>query len=85
MDVYLIRDTDWVIAESEQDAWKVWREYLDSAGLDVPDKIDPREIELWLPARMLRISDDNEDYAATKSCKEWAEEVGRGFLCSTEY
>jgi len=75
--------TDWVIAESPEDATKVWEE---SCGDDYSEDdhgawvVEPDDAVITMADDW----DDTKTTKTTKTCAEWAAE-GRGFLCSTEY
>ena len=77
MRVYRNDVVDWVIAESEEDAAKVWEE---SCG----DDYSVDDLGKWEVAEddeVITLLEDEGPVA--KTCKEWAAE-GRGFLGSTE-
>ena len=77
LSVYRNDVIDWVVAESPEDATRVWREHRGDTSGDSPS---------WerLPdASVLRLNDGGG--VVEKTCAEWASEVGRGFLGSTEY
>jgi hypothetical protein len=73
-------DTDWVIAESAQHA-------LDEIRAMHGDDHETTMRELP-DDQALRIHWDGDSPNAqrvTKTCREWVEQEGEGFLCSTEY
>lgn len=74
-------ETDWVVAESKEDASKVWCE---TSGAEFFDENWQGEWEMMDPASTISIIDD-EGKKVTKTCQEWIAENGRGFLCSTEW
>lgn len=78
-------EVEWVIAESEDEASKIWFEFTGESPEDYPD--DELVWDRWDDDRELSIYDETLDKPTTlvKTCKEWIELKGRGFLCSTEY
>lgn len=75
---------DKVVATDEADVRAVMRGIVGEASLnsdyddDEPDLIDDDRL-----ITIFNAYDDGEK--VTKSAREWADENGRGFLCSTEY
>lgn len=88
-------DYDWFVAESEPDALAAYREHyvvktnaLDEAECEEQLRDGCMELPDDQPLRIIcdpdgQISDDGQPIERT--CAEWAEREGRGFLCSTEY
>lgn len=99
--VYYDYDSDWVIAESTEQASKIWREVMYIDQNDIPDdeinfiqEDDDKELSIYYEdiPEDLTDKEKKEIYVAgnnwwrlTKTCGEWAEEYKKGFLCSTEY
>ncbi len=86
-DLYMFKEEcDTVIAESKDDAAKVWA--LHTGCTEFPDgRNDVPTAECWA-----QIPDDQqvtlsfpEDEAATMTAAEWCAKDGRGFWGSTEY
>lgn len=78
--------TDTVVAESEQDAYAVWKETI---GASYHDEAAEGERLLELPDdKVLTITNDEAPEGEEKvsmTCAQWAEQTGRDFLCSTEF
>jgi hypothetical protein len=79
---------EWVIAESPEGATREWCKQM---GEDNRDYMDESDEEYWEEVSMdsvLRIYDDR-DYPETgykwQTVREWIEQCGAGYLCSTEY
>lgn len=73
---------DWVIAESPEDATRVWEECMGDTWENCTGD-DPPEWVRLPDDHALRI--DNDGTIVEKTCAEWVREQGRGFLGSTEY
>lgn len=71
-------DVDWVVAESPEDADRV---YSEAIGFWPPDDSD---WETWGEDRPLTITNDEDDEKVTLTGAEWAAK-GRAYLGSTEY
>lgn len=69
---------DWVIAKDPTDADAVYREH---AGAPPDDPFDwiklPDDRQLWVR--------DDDGGREVKTCAEWATDLGRCFLASTEF
>lgn len=96
--LHVFRNTvvEWVVAWSIEDARQVMREYLHQ---QYPPRFDERGFD-WSEAcwsfkqepdsKILKIRFDETTKrgklrSRRMSCRRWAEQHGRGFLCSTEY
>lgn len=87
--LYVFRgDDEWVIASSWEDAWAVWRE---STGESIEDYCDTTEevFNFWKKCdddQIMKI-DVEGDFKTfeSKTCAEWAKEIGRGILCALDY
>lgn len=83
---------DTVIAYDVEDAWAVWCERLgekreDYEPWDEPAQLDDdKPLKIWSDSDGV-ICEPGEDggAVATRTCREWADREGRGFLCSTEW
>jgi hypothetical protein len=71
--------TDTVVAASLEDALAVWTEH---AG-EREDDMDP--FELVPDEKPLTITDADDGTMETKTAGQWADDNGRGFMCSTEW
>ena len=72
---------DWVIAESAEDATKIWAEHYGEPSEELHWK-------RWADNRTLAVFDFDEDDNVQKimcPCSEWIASNGRGWLCSVEY
>ena len=86
-------ECDWVVAESVDDAYKVYQEHTGMSRAEVDEYIcdgDDYYFEQLSDEHELPIIDDmevpqNERVRTVKTCAEWVKSDGRGFLCSTEY
>lgn len=76
-------DAEWYVAESLEDALAAQRE---QTGFTAEDQ-EPSEWGQLDDDGLLSIRVDEEcaEPAVSKTCREWAAEKGRGFLCSTEF
>lgn len=86
--VYVVNDCDWVCATDEWDALQAWREHLRNTVGDDPDTYGQVNVEPEPDEKTLRLLFDEDDpslSSGAKTCAEWANENGRGFLASTEY
>lgn len=75
--------TDTVVAFSADDAWSVWEEHTGEKRGDYTDvewirRQDDHELSIMPEPEA---SKDK----TTKTCRQWADDNGRGFLCSTEW
>ena len=79
---------EWVVAESIEDCEAAMNESV-GATYDADDEIEWRQldddstIKIWMNEG--DIAEHGEGEIVEKTCREWAEENGRGFLCSTEH
>lgn len=74
---------DWIVAENEDDARALW---LDYTGEKPEDYIDGElYFEELSDDKKLRVYDEDRSASIEQTCREWADQYGRGFLCSTEY
>ena len=72
-------ETDFIIAESEDDCWKIYSELMQ---MDI--EVESDEMEWSKVTRDFTLHyEDGRD--VTKSVEEWIEEKGRGYFASTEY
>lgn len=70
---------DSVVAYDADDAAAVWNEHIG-------DDYEGDGFEPFPDDKSLTIDRSDEDLGhETKTCREWADTEGRGFLCSTEY
>lgn len=76
-------DVEWYVASTLDDALAAQRE---NTGFDAQDQ----DREEWgqlddeSPLSVF-MDEDCSEPAVSKTCREWAAERGRGFLCSTEF
>jgi hypothetical protein len=70
-----------VVAESAEDALDLWCETTGEKRSDW----SAGDFEMLPDEQLLAIWDDDGILQTCKRCGEWAEEHGRGFLCSKEY
>lgn len=83
-------DTDTVVAESPEDAIAAWEEYVgDKWDLEMNgawDLVpDDRKLKIWCDGMGTPDEPDaNGAQVIERTAKEWADEQGRGWLCSTE-
>ncbi len=85
--VFFNEVTDWFIAESGEEAQALCRQYHidnktgcdeDEMGLDFWQEDDDKIIGI--------VPDEDQSLPAVKkTCRAWAMDNGKGFLCSTEY
>lgn len=83
-------DYEWVVAESVEDCE---RAMFDSIGAtySVDDEIewyqldDDSTLKVWMAGDDIAEPDQAGAEVVEKTCQEWAEQFGRGFLASTEY
>jgi hypothetical protein len=80
--VYANEVVEWMVAESPDDAIKVWEEttgmnYADEDGGTFEQEPDDKVI--WIGF------EENDEETERKTCREWANEKGRCYLCSSEY
>lgn len=71
-------DYDWVCAASASDATAVAREHSGDI-----DSIEEGDWEQLPDDKVLSCNDDG--VVTKKTCREWVESEGRGFLFSTEF
>ena len=81
MHVYENNVIEWVVAESVDDAKKVLREHYQN--WDCGDEIDLDFKQT--PDERVLTRDECRGDAVRKTAADWAKEVGRGFLMTTEY
>lgn len=75
-------DVDWVIAESEEEAWSFWYQYTGEKQEDYNDfswSIHSEDEDFTLDDEMMGKA------PKSRKVKEWIELYGKGFFCSTEY
>lgn len=76
-------DCEWYVAADLDDALAAQREFTGFTEDDQErDEWDQLDDESSLNVHM---EIDGEDELVTKTCREWAAEKGRGFLCTTEF
>lgn len=81
-------DVEWVVAESLEDVEPAMKESI-GAVYGPEDEIEwwqPNDdfgLTIWMNGE--EISDGLIGVPVRKTCRKWADEQGRGFLCSTEY
>jgi hypothetical protein len=78
--VYSNDVTEWIIAYSPEDAIKVWEE---DVGYEY--ELDNGIFVLESDDKELSIHNVDEGGSETYTMREWAEKMGRSYLCSTEY
>ena len=103
--VYHDGESEWIIAESPEEARRLWREATGYTDEDLPD--DELEFTIQDDDEELHITVEDEEILkglsdeeandlldedpnsglkrATKTCGQWASEIGKGLLCSSEY
>jgi hypothetical protein len=78
---------EWVVARDEEDAAKVWCETVGATVEDLGDPFerwaDDRVLSMWTDADG-KICDIGEGTLQKRTCREWADAFGRGFLGTTE-
>jgi hypothetical protein len=74
---------DTVVAADEADVRAVMRGIVGEASLN-SDYVDD-EPDLIDEDHLITIFYEDDGERVTKSAREWADENGRGFLCSTDY
>jgi hypothetical protein len=73
-------DHEWYVAATAADALAEWVEF----GGGSPGELDPDDWEQWEDSRKLTIV-DSDGVPIVKTCREWADESGPGFLCAEDY
>lgn len=76
---------DTVIAESKEDAAKVWAEHTGGDYREERDGDDPVESWVQIPDREMVSLAHPEEEAATMIASDWCAKEGRGFWGSTEF
>lgn len=82
--VYSNSVIDHFIAESKEEAKALGLEYAKQLGLDL-ELYEDEEYTQLPDDKKLVIFDEDEDSTKTKKCSEWAADIGKGFLSTTEY
>lgn len=75
-------DCEWYVAANLDDALAAQRENTGFSEED-QDREEWGQLDDDFPLAV-RLDEDDEP-AVTKTCREWAADHGRGFLCSTEF
>lgn len=77
---------DSVVAESVDDAWKVWEEYSGESRADYEKAYPLKAVHDEELILLLVENRGNDAYIRVQAtAAEWCQGNGRGFLCSTEF
>jgi hypothetical protein len=81
--VFTDGDAEWYVAADRDDALAAQREFTGLAREDQEPEgwhqlDDGAELGIWL-------DEERQKDKRTQSCRAWADERGRGFLCTTEF
>ena len=84
--VYANEATDWFVAETAEEAMVLYRQWLES-NREVMDESEISAFRMCLDVMELSIIPDHDQSlpAVRKTCAEWAQERGKGFLCTENY
>jgi len=77
-------ETEWIVAESPEDASAIQAEYIgeEASSPDQFSEVDP-STSMTIECDVSEVF--NGDIRQTKTVSEWIEWNGRGMLCSTEW
>lgn len=82
---------DRVVAYDVDDAWTVWCEFTGGSREDYDDNAfakreDEKALKIWCNAAGRPCEHGEKGGAPVeRTCREWADREGRGFLCSSEF
>lgn len=77
-------DHEWVIAESEDDAWAVWEAHIGEKRADYQASMEWHKCDPTKPFTFVDV-DEDPPVKTTKTRAEWIAEHGRGYFASEDY
>ncbi len=83
-------EIEWVVAESMDDVEPAMKDsigatYLPEDEIEWHQVNDDAPLKIWMHGDDIAEPDQAGSRVVEKTCSEWAEQFGRGFLASTEW